>query len=471
MKMFPVVLVIMLAGCSGSDSPNTPSGDAAGTATSEATGSGSNLADDGTGTTAAQNPNLPVVRETFDSLMASNANVTQILETCRSTYTDFNNAFLSQDSNAVQVATELVVDENGVSVDAVQVQWLFINQPVVTTQNTAIEANSGGGIFLMRDGECGVDVFQGFGFNQDQSNTLQQFKNPSDVVTACLDQTPVNSATIRKYPLYDIAGTSYGQYRHDYVETTETEQITYQQVYQVQFSGANYFVACPAAVEVSREATQPISTRVDFEITVPVFVSDALQVRLVWGDKDLTGAWVEGESWSISDDFPANTENLLTVTFNDNNGDITLGSFEQSFTTGTSASQTFQVAASQFDTGRWDSDGDGISNINELIAGSNPLEVAPTFTMVKDEVLNRRCGGCHSRFARDRAYDSLVNVSSSRLDDAVFVIPFDPDNSYLIQKLEGAEGIRGGRMPNSAGLPEGQTQLVRDWIAAGALDN
>lgn len=113
---------------------------------------------------------------------------------------------------------------------------------------------------------------------------------------------------------------------------------------------------------------------VDFDITVPAVVSDALQVRVVWDDRDITAEWVGDELWSISDDFPTSTENLLVVTFYDDNGDFTLGSFEQNFKTGTNDLEVYTVTADQFDTDRWDSDGDGVSNINELIAGRNATE-------------------------------------------------------------------------------------------------
>jgi len=115
-------------------------------------------------------------------------------------------------------------------------------------------------------------------------------------------------------------------------------------------------------------------TRVDFGITVPAYMSDALQIRVVWGELDFIAEWVGDEFWSVSNEFPTDTENQLTVSFSDDNGAITLGTFEQNFRTGTNASESFEITADQFDTERWDSDGDGVSNLNELIAGTNAFE-------------------------------------------------------------------------------------------------
>lgn len=126
----------------------------------------------------------------------------------------------------------------------------------------------------------------------------------------------------------------------------------------------------------SDSLTQNI-TQVNFEITVPAYVSDELQVRLVWGEKELAAKWDSDELWTASDDFPTNTENPLVVTFYDRNGAITLGSLERTFKTGSNASVTFQIMADDFDAGRWDSDNDGVSNLDELIGGSDPFADVP----------------------------------------------------------------------------------------------
>ena len=104
------------------------------------------------------------------------------------------------------------------------------------------------------------------------------------------------------------------------------------------------------------ESNSP-TTQVNFAISVPAYSSEELQIRLTWGEINSSAAWVSDESWTLSETFPADTENQLVVTFADRNGDITLGRFEESFRTGTGASETVQITADQFDTVSSDSDG------------------------------------------------------------------------------------------------------------------
>lgn len=114
-------------------------------------------------------------------------------------------------------------------------------------------------------------------------------------------------------------------------------------------------------------------TRVDFEITVPAYQSDALQVSLTWGSTQANAAWVGDELWTTSLELPTATEQELMVTFFDDNGEVALASFEQSYRTGSNTAEMVTITADQFNSEQWDSDNDGASNLQELIAGSDPL--------------------------------------------------------------------------------------------------
>jgi hypothetical protein len=71
------------------------------------------------------------------------------------------------------------------------------------------------------------------------------------------------------------------------------------------------------------------------------------------------------------------------------------------------------------------------------------------------------------------SYASLVRVASTGKPGATRVIPGDPDNSYIVHKLEGSADIVGVRMPRGNGpyLTDGQMLVIKRWIANGAPNN
>ena len=87
--------------------------------------------------------------------------------------------------------------------------------------------------------------------------------------------------------------------------------------------------------------------------------------------------------------------------------------------------------------------------------------------------------GCHAggspqeglNLSEVSAYENLVNVNSSKQPSVKRVLPGQPDNSYLIRKLEGAAGIDGDRMPADGPpyLTTAQIDTIRLWITNGAL--
>ena len=123
------------------------------------------------------------------------------------------------------------------------------------------------------------------------------------------------------------------------------------------------------------------------------------------------------------------------------------------------------------------------------ITGPTP-NLAPTFSSIQQTIFSASdpsgrlaCVQCHSDQGRTqtgnllltevRSYQQLVGRGSTGKPGEVLVIPGDPDNSYLIKKLEGASDIVGVRMPRSNGpfLSEGQMRVIRRWIAEGAANN
>ncbi len=142
-------------------------------------------------------------------------------------------------------------------------------------------------------------------------------------------------------------------------------------------SGTRQTVAVEGAGGGTAPPAETATVQVNFEITVPFIVSNALQVQLSWGETRLTAAWLIDESWAVAGELAADTEQPLSITFFDDNGGIVLATAETLFRT-SSVDQDFQITADQFDSERWDSDGDGTSNLDELRVGRDPYVLDET---------------------------------------------------------------------------------------------
>lgn len=105
-----------------------------------------------------------------------------------------------------------------------------------------------------------------------------------------------------------------------------------------------------------------------------------------------------------------------------------------------------------------------------------------TLTQIQTQIFTPICSGCHSgptsgilpsgmNLTAGNSHTSLVNVPS--LEVALDrVEPMDPDNSYVIRKLEGGPGITDSRMPQGGPFLDQPTiDMVRQWITDGAPDN
>ncbi|MGH8231320.1 MAG: hypothetical protein ACRESY_05815 [Steroidobacteraceae bacterium] len=104
------------------------------------------------------------------------------------------------------------------------------------------------------------------------------------------------------------------------------------------------------------------------------------------------------------------------------------------------------------------------------------MPLSADFDSIQANVFTPICSVCHigatapEGLMLDAAhsYNLLVNVPSTEVPSILRVKPGDPDNSYIIQKLEGHASV-GGQMPlGQAPLPTASINFIAQWIMNGA---
>lgn len=107
-------------------------------------------------------------------------------------------------------------------------------------------------------------------------------------------------------------------------------------------------------------------------------------------------------------------------------------------------------------------------------AGTVPLSA--DFDSIQANVFTPICSVCHSGAAApeglmldaQHSYSLLVNVPSTEVPSILRVDPGNPNNSYIIQKLEGHAAV-GGQMPlGQPALPSTTIDFIAQWITDGA---
>ena len=123
-------------------------------------------------------------------------------------------------------------------------------------------------------------------------------------------------------------------------------------------------------------------------------------------------------------------------------------------------------------------------NLNEqglpITDGGNGNEPGDgvTLAQLQENIFGAICSACHTGVnaprglrldSLDNSYAYLVNQAADEVPELMRVNPGNPEQSYIIKKLEGAEDIIGGRMPlGGPYLSEAQINQVRIWIINGA---
>lgn len=113
-----------------------------------------------------------------------------------------------------------------------------------------------------------------------------------------------------------------------------------------------------------------------------------------------------------------------------------------------------------------------------LVAGGGAnAPLIADFDSIQVHIFTPICSVCHSgaaaphglRLDATDSYHLLVGVPSDEVPSILRVKPGDPDNSYLIQKLEGHASV-GARMPFGGPYLSSDTiAVIRQWITDGAL--
>jgi uncharacterized protein (TIGR03118 family) len=122
---------------------------------------------------------------------------------------------------------------------------------------------------------------------------------------------------------------------------------------------------------------------------------------------------------------------------------------------------------------------DGAGNSTTSAAVGVTVNNAPTLATLQSTIFGPRCSGCHTGVgavlpgsmnlsSAAATHAAVVNVNSQQVPALRRVNPGDPNNSYLIHKVEGTQTV-GVRMPAAgAFLDQAQINQIRDWIQAGA---
>lgn len=108
-----------------------------------------------------------------------------------------------------------------------------------------------------------------------------------------------------------------------------------------------------------------------------------------------------------------------------------------------------------------------------------------TLSSIQENIFTPTCAtsGCHSSssasaglsLAKGESFSELVGVASTQAPALNRVAAGDPDNSYLLDKLQGTQSAAGGsgsQMPQGGSpLSDDEIVVLTEWIENGAQNN
>ncbi|TLY79367.1 MAG: hypothetical protein E6K49_03935 [Gammaproteobacteria bacterium] len=122
--------------------------------------------------------------------------------------------------------------------------------------------------------------------------------------------------------------------------------------------------------------------------------------------------------------------------------------------------------------------GAGLDSNGQPVGSGGTPPLTADFTSIQANVFTPICTRCHIgagapqglQLDAAHSYSLLVGVPSAEQPSLLRVKAGDPDNSYIIRKLEGGPGIVGVQMPADGPpyLPQATINVIRSWITNGA---
>jgi hypothetical protein len=116
------------------------------------------------------------------------------------------------------------------------------------------------------------------------------------------------------------------------------------------------------------------------------------------------------------------------------------------------------------------------ANGRPLTQAPGPTPLSADFDSLQENIFTPICSVCHVgggapeglRLDAANSFNLLVGIPSTEVPALLRVKPGDPDNSYIIQKLEGHAAV-GAQMPfGGPYLPITTVAFIRQWITDGA---
>ncbi len=122
----------------------------------------------------------------------------------------------------------------------------------------------------------------------------------------------------------------------------------------------------------------------------------------------------------------------------------------------------------------------GASSSSGSSSGSSSSGATVAFETIQDQVFTPICSKCHAgasapegmQLSAGVAYDMIVNVPSQEVPTLDRILPGDPANSYLVQKIMGTAAV-GAQMPDGCPITQpcldaATIAMIAQWVSEGA---